>query len=128
MINLYLLTGSPKSGKSHFLRSIGATFVDANPASIKKELAKGNYVLAIDDFIGLTKQETREFISFLEYTHHDGFNKRVYIIQKEEKFKVFDVQVVPEEKVTIIISMHEQEIVYIDPFILANAKRIKIGE
>ena len=124
MINLYLLIGPAKSGKSHFLRQLGDDFCPLlySEMDLKFKLWTSRFTkFYIDDFVPdeVSYLGKDEFTESLKAINEDGGTVKIKKFSDEK-------ELIKSDDITIIFAMHEESLLYLHPYIHANAKKIYI--
>ena len=124
MINLYLLIGPAKSGKSHFLRQLGDDFSPLlySEMDLKFKLWTSRFTkFYIDDFVPDEQiyLGEDEFAESLKRINEDGGTVKIKKFSDEKDF-------IKSDDITIIFAMYEEDLLYLDPYIYINAKKIYI--
>lgn len=122
MINLYLLIGPAKSGKSHFLRQLGDDFCPLlySEMDLKFKLWTSRFTkFYIDDFVPEEQSYLGkdDFTESLKKINEDGGAVKIKKFSDKEEF-------IKSDDITIIFAMHEEGLNYLDHYIHANAKKI----
>lgn len=122
MINLYLLIGPAKSGKSHFLRQLGNDFCPLlySELDLEYELYTSRYTkFYIDDFVPeeVSHLGEDEFVESLKRINEDGGTLKIKKFSTKDEF-------IKSDDITIIFAMHEEGLNYLHPYIDVNAKKI----